>query len=120
MSEEEFVDLDPFQVLNVSETSSENEIRSSYHKLALQLHPDKTLDDSSVQFRRVAWAWKVLCDEESRKKALQLRLVRNRTEKEEINSARRTLAEFECLPCGTYVLKCRCGGNYEVISSLYL
>ncbi len=35
---------DPFQILNISKTSSAREIRQAYHKLALKWHPDKHED----------------------------------------------------------------------------
>lgn len=32
---------DPYQILGVSNTANDNEIKKSYRKLALQYHPDK-------------------------------------------------------------------------------
>src|SRR5579863_2939939 len=33
--------IDPFDVLGISKTSTDHEIRAAYHKLALAFHPDK-------------------------------------------------------------------------------
>lgn len=61
---------DLYDVLGVSRTSSDAEIKSAYRKLARKYHPDLNKDDKSAaeKFKEVSAAYEVLGDKEKRKK----------------------------------------------------
>ena len=62
---------DYYETLGVSKTSTQEEIRKAYKKLAVKWHPDKNPEDrdkATEQFRLIAEAYEVLSDEEKRKK----------------------------------------------------
>lgn len=61
---------DPYKVLGVARTASQDEIRKAYHKLAKQLHPDLNPGDKSAEerFKQVAAAYHLLHDPEQRKR----------------------------------------------------
>lgn len=60
---------DYYAILNVSQTASMNEIKSSFRKLSLKFHPDKDKSESSVaHYNNIMTAYGVLEDEISRKK----------------------------------------------------
>ena len=61
---------DPYQELGVARSSSADEIRQAFRKLAKQLHPDKNPGDkkSEERFKRVSAAFDILGDDEKRKK----------------------------------------------------
>ncbi|GAB4822747.1 hypothetical protein N2152v2_009793 [Parachlorella kessleri] len=58
---------DPYEVLEVPKTATEEEIRSSYKRLALRLHPDKN-KDGAEQFKEVVQAYSILSDPERRRR----------------------------------------------------
>ena len=53
-----------YDVLGVSKTASEDEIKKSYRKLALKYHPDRNPDDpaSEEKFKEISEAYAVLSD----------------------------------------------------------
>ncbi|CEP64933.1 J domain-containing protein LALA0_S15e00672g [Lachancea lanzarotensis] len=58
-----FPDIDPYQVLQVSETVTPAELRKSYRKLMLRYHPDKTQDwasEAKEKFHKIQFAYEVL------------------------------------------------------------
>ena len=57
-----------YEVLNVSRTASEEEIKKSYRKLAMQYHPDRNPGDAEAErkFKEAAEAYEVLRDPEKR------------------------------------------------------
>ena len=61
---------DYYEVLGVSQTASESEIKSAYRRLAVQFHPDKNPGDASAEdkFKEAAEAYSILSDQEQRRR----------------------------------------------------
>ena len=61
---------DHYEVLGLSRTASEDEIKKAYRKLARQHHPDRNPGDkkADASFKEVQEAYSVLSDKEKRKK----------------------------------------------------
>ncbi len=61
---------DLYQVLGVSKTASEAEIKSAYRKLARKYHPDLNKDDKSAaeKFKEISNAYDIIGNAEKRKK----------------------------------------------------
>jgi len=61
---------DPYEVLGVSRSASDREIKQAYRRLAKELHPDAKPGDSAVaeRFKEVSAAYKLLSNEETRAK----------------------------------------------------
>lgn len=59
---------DYYEVLGVSRTASEQEIKSAYRKLALKYHPDRNPGDKEAEekFKEIVEAYSVLSDPEKR------------------------------------------------------
>ncbi len=59
---------DYYEVLSVSRTASDQEIKSAYRKLALQYHPDRNPDNPEAEerFKECSEAYAVLADSEKR------------------------------------------------------
>ncbi|EIE19270.1 DnaJ-domain-containing protein [Coccomyxa subellipsoidea C-169] len=63
---------DPYEVLGVSRTATEQEIKTAYRKLALAHHPDKnqgeTAESAAEKFKEIATAHSILGDPEKRRR----------------------------------------------------
>ncbi|MDQ2747684.1 MAG: molecular chaperone DnaJ [Acidobacteriota bacterium] len=59
---------DYYEILSVTRTATETEIKASYRKLAIQHHPDKNPDDHTAEekFKEAAEAYSVLSDAQKR------------------------------------------------------
>src|ERR687892_1650901 len=61
---------DYYEVLAVSRTATDQEIKSAYRRLAVKYHPDKNPNDATAEerFKEAAEAYSVLSDPEQRKR----------------------------------------------------
>ncbi|XP_074692679.1 dnaJ homolog subfamily B member 8 [Strix aluco] len=61
--------VDYYEVLGLQKSASQDDVRKSYHKLALKWHPDKNpsnKEEAEKKFKAVAEAYKVLSDPQKR------------------------------------------------------
>jgi curved DNA-binding protein CbpA len=102
-----------YDVLKVRPDSSFEDIKSSYQKLILLHHPDKSdASDAAEKFRLILDAWRILGSVEERK--LYDREVGS--ENASVVFGEETLlSEFSGPEDDIYFKTCRCGGEYEVI-----
>src|SRR4026207_813048 len=61
---------DYYEVLGVSRTATDQEIKSAYRRLAAKYHPDKNPNDATAEekFKEAAEAYSVLSNDEQRKR----------------------------------------------------
>ncbi|MFL6357673.1 MAG: J domain-containing protein, partial [Nitrososphaeraceae archaeon] len=61
--------MDHYEVLGVSNTASQADIRKSFRYLALKYHPDKNKnsEESKQKFMQIVQAYEILSDEQARK-----------------------------------------------------
>ena len=67
---------DYYEVLGVSKTASDDEIKIAFRKLAKKYHPDVSKEpDAAEKFKEAQEAYAVLSDKEKRRKYDQSRLI---------------------------------------------
>ena len=61
---------DYYEILGVNKSSSDDEIKKAYRKIAIKYHPDKNPDNKSAEekFKEAAEAYSVLSDSEKRQR----------------------------------------------------
>jgi molecular chaperone DnaJ len=61
---------DYYEILGVSRTAKDQEIKSAYRRLAMRYHPDKNPNDAAAEekFKEAAEAYSVLADQEQRRR----------------------------------------------------
>jgi molecular chaperone DnaJ len=61
---------DYYEVLGVTRTATDQEIKSAYRRLAVKYHPDKNPNDATAEekFKEAAEAYSVLSNDEQRKR----------------------------------------------------
>src|ERR1700733_13298302 len=69
MSTKDFLEKDYYKVLGATKSSSADEIKKSYRKLARKYHPDANKGDPKAEerFKEISEAYNVLSDEKRRK-----------------------------------------------------
>lgn len=59
--------VDYYGVLEVSQDASQEDIKRSYHRLALKYHPDKAGPEGAAKFKEINTAYEVLSDPQKKK-----------------------------------------------------
>jgi DnaJ-class molecular chaperone len=55
-----------YDILNIDENASLNDIKKAYNKLVLKYHPDKSKTDSRDEFEKITYAYNILRNEKTR------------------------------------------------------
>jgi curved DNA-binding protein CbpA len=102
-----------YSILEVESSCSVEDLRASYKRLILLHHPDK-LNGSSQLFQKVQIAWKLVCTPEDRMKY-------DMTANSGVYGSSESIpiSDFKESDDGESISKlCRCGGSYEVHTSI--
>lgn len=90
-------DLDLYELLGVSPTCTESEVKKAYRKKALQCHPDKNPDNPNAakEFQQLSAVLEILADEAARKAYDKVLVARKEAElrKNALDSKRRKFRE---------------------------
>ncbi len=102
-----------YDTLGAKVDSTYEELKTSYQKLILTHHPDKSAaPDAAEKFRNILDAWRVLGDSDQRKQYDKELKMQQRTR---IFGEQTLLEEFSGPDEeGVYFKECRCGGEYEI------
>jgi DnaJ-class molecular chaperone len=61
------MDTEYYDILGISKSATQTEIKKAYRKLALKYHPDKnSSDEAAEKFKKINEAWSILSDEEKK------------------------------------------------------
>ncbi|XP_032226264.2 DPH4 homolog [Nematostella vectensis] len=111
-----------YDVLGVDSSSSSEEIRKAYQRLALKFHPDK-LDAAQTEksqavkeFHAISEAWNVLSNSELKSKYDKGITEINLQQKWPVNGSV-DLDDMEENDDGSYSSPCRCGGEYVITNA---
>lgn len=77
MASQDWLDKDFYQILGVSKTASDAELKKTYRKLARTYHPDSNPGDAAAEakFKEISEAYSVLSDAEQRAEYDQIRAM---------------------------------------------
>ena len=75
MSARDYLDKDFYAVLGVAKTSTADDIKKAYRKLARQYHPDANAGDEKAEekFKEISEAYDVLSNDEKRREYDEMR-----------------------------------------------
>jgi diphthamide biosynthesis protein 4 len=116
---------DPYDLLLVSRSATDAEIRRSYQALARKFHPDKLgygvsdaeREAATDRFQKISWAYELLSSAESRKEYDTSAAACEVTQMWPL-SGTVDLDSMDYSPeTGTYSTHCRCGGSYSLAES---
>ena len=105
-------DRDLYEILEVSNKNSVNEIKASYHKLLLKHHPDKSsISNQNVEeFLKIQNAWNLLSNEEDK---VIYDLKNGFKKKSLLFGEEFSIQDFHIDEESYYIKACRCGDNFE-------
>ncbi|XP_059057153.1 DPH4 homolog [Achroia grisella] len=109
MDENDFIDY--YKVLECNRTASVEELKRSYQRLILTLHPDKNNTDLSDTFHQVQKAWTVLRDDDTRKQYDAELSCREHSDLLLYDTVALKEMEYNDED-NVYTYNCRCGGTY--------
>ena len=72
---EDIIDVNLYEVLNISDNASEIEIKKQYKKLILKYHPDKNQTDTDI-YELITLAYNILSNKELKKLYNEMRLIK--------------------------------------------
>lgn len=107
-----------YEILEVSENSTQDEIRKAYQNLILKYHPDKQNEINSDKYLLIDEAWKILRDPETRK-IYNAEMLQTKFNENPIIFDSLVLSDFSYdEENDEYFYICRCGGVYIVPDEL--
>ena len=59
--------MDYYQILGISKTATNKDIKTAYRKLAFKYHPDKNKEDTEEKFKQIVNAYSILSNEDKRR-----------------------------------------------------